>query len=62
MADAFSGDQAVCDLLNIPGLSPENQDFQIGFHFNGVIANGGNEVAFIESDPGTTFVVKAKKM
>jgi hypothetical protein len=34
----------------------------VGFHFNGTVVNGGKEVSFLETDPGTTFVVKAKRM
>ncbi len=34
----------------------------VGFHFNGTAVNGGKEAIFLETDPGTTFVVKAKKM
>ncbi len=33
----------------------------VGFRFNAIIADGGREVQFLETDPGTTFVVKAKK-
>ncbi len=33
----------------------------VGFRFNAIIAGGGREVLFLETDPGTTFVVKAKK-
>jgi hypothetical protein len=36
--------------------------FEVGFHFDAVIADGGQEITFFETDPGTTFVVKAKKM
>ena len=34
----------------------------VGFHFNGTVVNNGAEVSFLETDPGATFVVKAKKM
>ena len=34
----------------------------VGFHFNGTVVNGGKEVSFLETDPGTTFVVKAKRI
>ncbi|MBL8177230.1 MAG: hypothetical protein JNK48_21325 [Bryobacterales bacterium] len=34
----------------------------VGFRFNGTVSNNGAEVQFLETDPGTTFLVKAKKM
>lgn len=36
--------------------------FNVGFHFNGTVVSGGNQVLFLETDPGTTFVVTAKRM
>ena len=55
--------------LNLTGSYTFTQDcnFQmtfdvVGFHFNGTVVNGGKEVIFLETDPGTTFVVNAKKM
>ena len=34
----------------------------VGFHFTGTVVASGREVIFSETDPGTTFVVTAKKM
>ncbi|MBL8219415.1 MAG: hypothetical protein JNL62_09300 [Bryobacterales bacterium] len=34
----------------------------VGFRFNGTVVNNGAEVQFLETDPGTTFLVKARKM
>lgn len=34
----------------------------VGFQFNGTVTNGGREAFFLETDPGTTFLVKAKRM
>lgn len=55
--------------LNLTGSYFFTQDcnFQmtfnvVGFHFNGTVVNGGKEVTFLETDPGTTFVVQAKRM
>ena len=36
--------------------------FEVGFTFSAVIVNGGNEVLFVETDPGTTLIVKAVRM
>jgi hypothetical protein len=36
--------------------------FAVGFNFLGTIVDGGNEVLFLETDPGTTFVVRARRM
>jgi hypothetical protein len=36
--------------------------FDVGFHFTAVITNGASEIEFIETDPGTTFVVHARKI
>lgn len=33
----------------------------VGFRFTAMIAGGGREVQFLETDPRTTFVVKTKK-
>lgn len=37
-------------------------DFEVGFHCTGVISNGGKDIGFVETDPGTTLLVKAKRM
>lgn len=37
-------------------------DFDVGFHFSGVVSNGGKDIGFVETDPGTTLLVKAKRM
>jgi hypothetical protein len=36
--------------------------FDVGFTFNATIADGGDDVLFIETDPGTTLTVTAKKI
>lgn len=36
--------------------------FAVGFTFRAVIVDGGKEIQFIETDPGTTFIVVAKRM
>lgn len=54
--------------LNLTGTYTFTQNcnfqmvFNVGFHFNGTVINGGKEVVFLETDPGTTFVVRAKKI
>jgi hypothetical protein len=35
--------------------------FDVGFTFNGTIVEGGKELLFIETDPGTTLTVRAKR-
>jgi len=34
----------------------------VGFHFKATVSDGGDDVRFLETDPGTTFVVHARKM
>jgi hypothetical protein len=34
----------------------------VGFHFNGTVVNGGKDVVFLETDPGTAFVVQATRI
>lgn len=34
----------------------------VGFQFTGTVVNNGTQLQFLETDAGTTFVVKAKKM
>lgn len=34
----------------------------VGFTFNGMVAAGGRQLLFVETNPGTTFVVKAKRI
>lgn len=36
--------------------------FDVGFRFIGTVVDGGDEALFLETDPGTTFVVRAKRM
>ncbi|MBS1825905.1 MAG: hypothetical protein JST93_11335 [Acidobacteria bacterium] len=55
--------------LNLTGVYTFTQDCNfnmtfdvVGFHFNGTVAASGDRVSFLETDPGTTFVVQAKKM
>lgn len=36
--------------------------FEVGFTFSGAIVDGGDEINLIETDPGTTLLVKARKM
>lgn len=36
--------------------------FDVGFTFNATIVDGGEEVLFIETDPGTTLTVRAKRL
>jgi hypothetical protein len=54
--------------LNLTGTWAFTQDCNfrmyfdvVGFHFNGSVVNGGRDVLFLETDPGTTFVVQATK-
>jgi hypothetical protein len=54
--------------LNLTGNYSFTQDcnFQmyfngVGFHFNGTVVNGGRDVIFLETDPGTTFTVLATR-
>jgi hypothetical protein len=35
--------------------------FDVGFSFNGTIVDGGREIVFIETDPGTTLLVRAQR-
>lgn len=35
--------------------------FDVGFHFSGVIVDGGREIRFVETDPGTTLIVKTRR-
>lgn len=55
--------------LNLTGryFFTQECDFQmifdaVGFRFNGTVVNGGKDVSFLETDPGTTFVVQATRM
>lgn len=36
--------------------------FDVGFRFIGTVVGRGDEVLFLETDPGTTFVVAATRM
>jgi hypothetical protein len=36
--------------------------FDVGFTFNATIVEGGEELLFIETDPGTTLTVRAKRL
>jgi hypothetical protein len=36
--------------------------FDVGFTFNASIVDGGQELLFIETDPGTTLTVRAKRL
>jgi hypothetical protein len=36
--------------------------FAVGFTFRAIIVDGGKEIRFIETDPGTTFIVTAKRI
>ena len=35
--------------------------FDVGFNFSGTIVDGGREIVFVETDPGTTLLVKARR-
>jgi hypothetical protein len=35
--------------------------FDAGFNFSGTVVDGGREVVFVETDPGTTPIVKARR-
>jgi hypothetical protein len=35
--------------------------FDVGFTFNATIVDEGREIVFIETDPGTTLIVRAKR-
>jgi hypothetical protein len=36
--------------------------FDVGFHFAGTVVRGGDQILFLETDPGTSIVVKARRM
>jgi hypothetical protein len=36
--------------------------FDVGFTFTAAIVDGGDEILFVETDPGTTLTVRAKKI
>lgn len=36
--------------------------FDVGFTFEAAIVNSGKEILFVETDPGTALIVKAKKI
>jgi len=36
-------------------------DVDIGFNFSGTVVDGGREIVFVETDPGTTLIVKARR-
>lgn len=54
--------------LALTGVYSMNSDctfgmiFDVGFTFDAVIVNGGKEILFVETDPGTALIVKAKKI
>jgi hypothetical protein len=35
--------------------------FDAGFNFSGTVIDGGQEIVFVETDPGTTLIVKARR-
>ncbi len=35
--------------------------FDVGFDFSGTLVDGGREIVFVETDPGTTLLVKARR-
>lgn len=35
--------------------------FDVGFNFVGTLVDGGREILFVETDPGTTLIVKARR-
>lgn len=39
-----------------------SMQFDVGFNFSGSIVDGGREVRFVETDPGTALLVTAKRM
>lgn len=53
--------------LPLPGTFSVGADcsvqmkFDVGFHFSGTIVDGGREIVFVETDPGTTLLVKARR-
>jgi hypothetical protein len=36
--------------------------FDVGFTFGATIVDGGDEVVFVETDPGTTLIVRATRL
>ncbi|HOM12077.1 MAG TPA: hypothetical protein PLB41_02025 [Rubrivivax sp.] len=36
-------------------------NFDVGFDFAGSVADGGREIVFVETDPGTTLLVRARR-
>ena len=36
--------------------------FDVGFNFTGAIVDGGQQLFFIETDPGTTLTVRARRL
>jgi hypothetical protein len=54
--------------LPLPGQYSVGRDcsidmvFDAGFHFSGVITGSGNQIEFVETDPGTTLTVTAIKL
>jgi hypothetical protein len=35
--------------------------FDVGFNFSGTVVDGGREIVFVETDPGTALVVRARR-
>ncbi|QJD31180.1 hypothetical protein [Methylococcus geothermalis] len=38
-----------------------NMSFEVGFTFKAAITDGGEQIDFVETDPGTALLVKAKR-
>jgi hypothetical protein len=38
-----------------------NMKFDVGFNFAGTVVDGGREILFVETDPGTSLTVKARR-
>ena len=36
-------------------------NFDVGFNFAGTVVDGGREIVFVETDPGTTLLVRARR-
>lgn len=58
-------DPAPLALTGTYSMNPDctfSMAFDVGFTFEAAIVNGGKEILFVETDPGTALIVKAKKI
>jgi hypothetical protein len=54
--------QALTGTYKVNGDCTLTMSFAVGFTFRAIIVDGGKEIRFIETDPGTTFIVVAKRI